>query len=124
MALWSKDLSREDYRLNNINEQDDKGRTALMLAVERGHSAVVAELVKAGADVSLRDKKGMTAVLLAKSYDMVGQLVRDVNDLSREDRSRILWHACGTESGNGGRTTGLGIVCSDGWGNSVSDTGT
>ena len=78
----------------NINEQDDEGRTALMLAVERGHSAVVAELVKAGADISLKDKKGMTAVLLAKSYDMVGQLVRDVGDLSREDRSYILWHAC------------------------------
>ena len=78
----------------NINEQDDEGRTALMLAVERGHSAVVAELVKAGADISLKDKKGMTAVLLAKSYDMVGQLARDVNDLSREDRSHILWRAC------------------------------
>ena len=78
----------------NLNEQDDEGRTALMLAAERGHSAVVAELVKAGADISLKDKKGMTAVLLAKSYDMVDQLVRDVNDLSREDRSHILWHAC------------------------------
>ena len=78
----------------NINEQDDEGRIALMLAVERGHSAVVAELVKAGADIGLKDKKGMTAVLLAKSYDMVVQLVRDVDDLSREDRSYILWHAC------------------------------
>ena len=78
----------------NINEQDDEGRTALMLAVERGHSAVVAKLVKDGADVGLKDRKGMTAVLLAKSYDMVDQLVRDVDDLSKEDCSRILWHAC------------------------------
>ena len=78
----------------NINEQDDEGRTALMLAVERGHSAVVDELVKAGADISLKDKKGMTAVHLARNYDMVGQLVRDVGDLWREDCSRILWHAC------------------------------
>ena len=80
----------------NINEQDDKGRTALMLAVERGHSAVVAELVQAGADIGLKDRKGMTAVLLAKSYDMVYKLVWyvDRNRLSREDRSRILWHAC------------------------------
>ena len=79
-----------------LDEHDTamEGRTALMLAVVNRRSAVVAELVKAGADVSLKDKKGMTAVLLAKSYDMVGQLVRDVNDLSREDRSRILWHAC------------------------------
>ena len=78
----------------NLNEQDDDGRTALILAVERGHRVVVAELVKAGADTSLKDKKGMTAVRLAKGYDMVGQLVRDVDHLSREDRSRILWHAC------------------------------
>ena len=81
-----------------IDEQEFnfEGRTALMLAVERGHSAVVAELVKAGADISLKDKKGMTAVLLAKSYDMVGQLVKNIdrNRLSREDCSRILWHAC------------------------------
>ena len=78
----------------NMNEQDDEGRTALMLAVQRGHSGVVAELVKAGADVSIKDKKGMTAVLLAKSYDMVCQLVGDVDHLLREDRNHILWHAC------------------------------
>ena len=36
----------------------------------------------------------MTAVLLAKNYDMVHQLVGDVDHLLREDRSRILWHAC------------------------------
>ena len=87
------------YILNaNIwfDEQDlvFEGRTALMLAVQRGHSSVVAELVKAGADVSIKDKKGMTAVLLAKSYETVCQLVQDVDCLSKEDRSRILWHAC------------------------------
>ena len=31
---------------------------------------------------------------MAKSYDMVHQLIGDVDSLSREDRSRILWHAC------------------------------
>ena len=65
-----------------------------MLAVERGHSAVVAELVKVGTDISLKDKKGMTAAQLAKNYDMVDQLVRNVDRLLREDRSYILWHAC------------------------------
>ena len=78
----------------SLNEQDDEGRTALMLAVQRGHSGVVAELVKAGADISIKDKKGMTAVLMAKGHDMVHQLVGDVDSLSREDRSHILWHAC------------------------------
>ena len=69
-----------------------------MLAAQKGHSAVVAELVKAGADVNVKDKNGMTAVLLARNYDVIHQLgIQDaggVKHLSKEDRSRILWHAC------------------------------
>ena len=83
-----------------IDEQDCffEGRTALMLAAQRGHSAVVSELVKAGADINVKDKNGMTAVLLARNYDVIHQLwiqhAGGVTHLSKEDRSRILWHAC------------------------------
>ena len=83
-----------------IDEQDCffEGRTALMLAAQKGHSAVVAELVKAGADINVKDKNGMTAVLLARDYDVIHQLwIQDaggLKHLSKEDRSRILWHAC------------------------------
>ena len=83
-----------------IDEQDCffEGRTALMLAAQRGHSAVVAELVKAGADTSVKDKKEMTAVLLAWNYDVIHQLgiqhAGGVKHLSKEYRSRVLWHAC------------------------------
>ena len=83
-----------------IDEQDCffEGRTALMLAAQKGHSAVVAELVKAGADVNVKDRNGMTAVLLAGNYDVIHQLrLQDaggVTHLSKEDRSRVLWHAC------------------------------
>ena len=83
-----------------IDEQDCffESRTALMLAAQRGHSAVVAELVKAGADVNVKDRNGMTAVLLARNYDVIHQLwiqhAGGVTHLSKEDRSRILWHAC------------------------------
>ena len=83
-----------------IDEQDCffEGRTALLLAAQRGQSAVVAELVKAGADTSVKDKEENTAVLLARDYDIIHQLgLQDaggVTHLSKEDRSRILWHAC------------------------------
>ena len=83
-----------------IDEQDCffEGRTALMLAAQKGHSAVVAELVKAGADVNVEDRNGMTAVLLARNYDVIRQLrlqhAGGVKHLSKEDCSRVLWHAC------------------------------
>ena len=81
----------------DINEQDAEGKTALMLAAQNGHCAVVAELVKAGADTSVKDKKENTAVLLARNYDVIHQLIQgngDVERLSKEDCSHILWHAC------------------------------
>ena len=84
----------------DIDEQDCffEGRTALMLAAQNGHSAVVAELVKAGTDTSVKDRNGMSAVLLAWNYDVIHQLgIQDaggVKHLSKEYRSRILWHAC------------------------------
>ena len=83
-----------------IDEQDCffESKTALILAAQKGHSAVVAELVKAGADANFKDKNGMTAVLLARNYDVIHQLrlqhAGGVKYLSKEDCSRILWHAC------------------------------
>ena len=71
-----------------------EGKTALILAVESGHSAVVAELMEEVPGIDLKGEKGMHAILLAKNYDMVRILAKDVDHLSREDRSLILWHAC------------------------------
>jgi ankyrin repeat protein len=48
-----------------IDAADNRGRTALMMAAERGDAAVVAALVARGAARGLRDKAGKTACDLA-----------------------------------------------------------
>jgi ankyrin repeat protein len=50
-----------------IDAADNRGRTALMIAAERGDAAVVETLILRGADRALRDKAGKTACGLAAS---------------------------------------------------------
>jgi ankyrin repeat protein len=45
----------------HIDEQDDRGRSALMIAAELDHEAAVDLLLAHGADKSLKDKQGKTA---------------------------------------------------------------
>jgi ankyrin repeat protein len=44
-----------------INSVDDRGRTALMIAAERGHAQIVMRLLAAGAKSEQRDRDGKTA---------------------------------------------------------------
>jgi ankyrin repeat protein len=48
-----------------LDEQDDRGRSALMIAAGLGHTAAVDLLLARGADKSLRDRQGKTAADLA-----------------------------------------------------------
>ncbi len=45
----------------HIDDRDDRGRTALMIAAEGGHSEIVNLLIARGADASLKDKAGKGA---------------------------------------------------------------
>jgi len=51
-----------------IDAADNRGRTALMIAAERGDAAVVETLIMRGADRALRDMAGKTARDLAANY--------------------------------------------------------
>jgi ankyrin repeat protein len=44
-----------------LDDQDNRGRTALMIAAELGHASAVDLLLAHGADKSLKDKQGKTA---------------------------------------------------------------
>jgi ankyrin repeat protein len=48
-----------------LDRVDDRGRSALMIAAERGHAEIAAWLIAHGADPALADKKGKTALDLA-----------------------------------------------------------
>jgi ankyrin repeat protein len=45
----------------HIDDRDDRGRTALMIAAEGGHAAIAGLLLTRGADPSLKDKAGKRA---------------------------------------------------------------
>ena len=49
-----------------LDETSDEGDTALMAAAEHGHAEIAEMLLKAGANVSLTDKRGETATSLAQ----------------------------------------------------------
>ena len=59
-----------------LDDADNRGRTALMTACEMGHAAVAARLIEAGADPTLRDKDGKTALDLAADDSVRAALVR------------------------------------------------
>ena len=45
----------------HVDDRDDRGRTALMIAAEGGHAQIAALLLARGADLSLKDKAGKRA---------------------------------------------------------------
>ena len=55
----------------NIDHTNEEGKTALMLACERGHEDIVHSLLSAGANVNIQDNKGWTALMIASKYNHI-----------------------------------------------------
>lgn len=61
----------------DIDQRDDRGRSALMIAAERGHADVVRHLMATGADPLAKDQDGKRAVDLAGN-DQVRHLLESL----------------------------------------------
>ena len=59
-----------------VGSADNRGRTALMIAAGRGHTAIATRLIAAGADPDARDKKGKTAADLAATDEVRAVLAK------------------------------------------------
>jgi ankyrin repeat protein len=55
---------------SNLNAQDNRGRTALILATQDGREVVVKALLKKQVDVHIRDWEGKTAATVALERNM------------------------------------------------------
>ena len=59
---------------SDVNAKDDQGWTALMYAAENGGKDMAIKLLEAGADTTLRNKGGCTAVDVAREKDTAWSL--------------------------------------------------
>jgi ankyrin repeat protein len=60
----------------HIDDRDDRGRTALMIAAEGGHAEIAGLLLAQGADASLKDKAGKRAADLTVLSSLRERLTR------------------------------------------------
>ena len=85
--------------IDNINYQNEEGRTALMLASKGGHEQVVQTLILTGANPNTQDNNGYTALMLAcdtNSYNIVNYLLQTgANpDIQRDNGDTAIIIAC------------------------------
>jgi ankyrin repeat protein len=60
----------------HIDDRDDRGRTALMIAAEGGHAEIADLLIARGADASLKDKAGKRAADITRLSSLRERLTR------------------------------------------------
>ena len=68
----------------NVNEKDEWGVTALMIASKRGRVEIVKALLEADADVSIKNKYGNTAI----DYTSDDEIKKMLNDALRKQKEK------------------------------------
>lgn len=59
----------------DMNVQNNEGKTALMIALERRNDEIGKALIEHGANLHLIDRKGITALILAIQYSLDSKLI-------------------------------------------------
>jgi ankyrin repeat protein len=76
-----------------LDAQSQAGNTALMLAVQGDHTAIVADLIAAGADFNTKNKDGSTALVLAasKGHTEIVQLIilQHINNCTNDNYATL-----------------------------------
>ena len=73
----------------DVNQRDSEGYTALLLASEGGHTEIVQQLLKSGANIDAQTKEGESALMKAcrNGHDDVVKLLLDNNtDVNMKER--------------------------------------
>ncbi len=76
----------------NVNQKDELGDTALMVAASRGNAECVRLLIQAGADIHQKNISGERAVALSKSPEVAKLLIdagADPNEMDSQTRALI-----------------------------------
>ena len=56
----------------SVNEKNEKGLTALMIAAENGNLAILKKLIKSKCEINALDRKGLTAVMISVRNYLLG----------------------------------------------------
>ena len=85
----------------DLNACDENGATPLMRLADRGMTGTMSVLTKAGADISIKNRYGATALDILKSYDL-GEYEQWIKRTVANHRQKNLVHE---DSDNSGRCT-------------------
>ncbi|MBW1898790.1 MAG: ankyrin repeat domain-containing protein, partial [Deltaproteobacteria bacterium] len=79
-----------EEKIVDVNARDSMGRTAVIIAAQKGHLGMVEYLILQKADVNIHDTEGSTALMMAvnnKYLDIATVIVNQNADLNIRDQS-------------------------------------